>query len=49
MPTSSINPHLPFGENKQADWYGKDIISVKQFGRDDLEYVVDTIEQFYRG
>jgi aspartate carbamoyltransferase catalytic subunit len=39
MPTSSLNPHLPFGENKQADWYGKDIISVKQFGRDDLEYV----------
>ncbi len=39
MPTSSTSPHLPFGENKQADWYGKDIISVKQFGRDDLEYV----------
>src|SRR5512140_3428875 len=39
MPTSSTNPHLPFGENKQAEWYGKDIISVKQFGRDDLEYV----------
>src|SRR5574338_1710180 len=39
MPTSSLNPHLPFGENKQADWYGKDIISVKQFGRDDLEYI----------
>jgi aspartate carbamoyltransferase len=39
MPTSSLNPHLPFGENKGADWYGKDIISVKQFGRSDLEYV----------
>ncbi len=39
MPTSSTNPHLPFGENKQADWYGKDIISVKQFARPDLEYV----------
>src|SRR5512135_2459429 len=39
MPTSSTSPHLPFGENKQADWYGKDIISVKQFGRDDLEYI----------
>src|SRR5258706_5284553 len=39
MPTSSTNPHLPFGENKNAEWYGKDIISVKQFGRDDLEYV----------
>src|ERR1041384_6854336 len=39
MPTTSTSPHLPFGEDKQADWYGKDIISVKQFGRDDLEYV----------
>ena len=39
MPTSSTNPHLPFGENKNAEWYGKDIISVKQFGRKDLEYV----------
>jgi len=39
MPTPSINPHLPFGENKNAAWYGKDIISVKQFERADLEYV----------
>ena len=39
MPTQSPSAHLPFGENKQADWYGKDIISVKQFSRDDLEYI----------
>ncbi len=39
MPTQSPSPYLPFGENKHADWYGKDIISVKQFGRDDLEYI----------
>ncbi len=39
MPTSSSSAHLPFGENKNASWYGKDIISVKQFGRGDLEYV----------
>jgi aspartate carbamoyltransferase catalytic subunit len=39
MPTQSPSPHLPFGENKNAEWYGKDIISVKQFGRSDLEYV----------
>jgi aspartate carbamoyltransferase len=39
MPTSSPSPYLPFGENKNADWFGKDIISVKQFGRDDLEYI----------
>ena len=39
MPTNSPSPHLPFGENKNAAWYGKDIISVKQFSRADLEYV----------
>jgi aspartate carbamoyltransferase len=39
MPTSSTNPHLPFGEIKNAVWYGKDIISVKQFNRGDLEYI----------
>lgn len=39
MPTQSLNPYLPFGENKNAAWYGKDIISVKQFNRADLEYI----------
>jgi len=39
MPAQSSSAHLPFGENKTAEWYGKDIISVKQFSRDDLEYV----------
>lgn len=39
MPTLSSNPYLPFGENKRADWYGKDILSVKQFGLEDLDYV----------
>jgi aspartate carbamoyltransferase catalytic subunit len=39
MPAQSPSSHLPFGENKTAEWYGKDIISVKQFSRDDLEYV----------
>ncbi len=39
MPTQSSSLHLPFGENKNAAWYGKDIISVKQFNRTDLEYV----------
>ena len=31
--------HLPLGDHKNAPWYGKDILSVKQFGREDLEYV----------
>jgi aspartate carbamoyltransferase catalytic subunit len=39
MPTQSSSPYLPFGESKNADWSGKDIISVKQFSRADLEYV----------
>lgn len=39
MPTEPQSPYLPFGENKNAAWYGKDIISVKQFSRADLEYV----------
>ena len=39
MPTQSPSTHLPFGEDKNAEWYGKDIISVKQFGRGDLEYI----------
>jgi aspartate carbamoyltransferase len=39
MPTNHTSPYLPFGDQRTALWYGKDIISVKQFGRDDLEYV----------
>ena len=39
MPTTPTNPHLPFGDDKTAPWYGKDILSVKQFSHDDLQYV----------
>jgi len=39
MPTNHTSPYLPFGDQRTVPWYGKDIISVKQFGRDDLEYV----------
>ncbi len=39
MPAESTNPHLPFGDQRTAPWYGKDIISVKQFTREDLEYI----------
>jgi len=38
-PTHNINPHLPFGDQRSAPWYGKDILSVKQFSRGDLEYI----------
>ena len=35
-PTS---PHLPFGDRRDGLWYGKSIVSVNQFGPDDLAYV----------
>jgi aspartate carbamoyltransferase len=35
----SNNPHLPFGDQRTALWYGKDVLSVKQFNREDLEYI----------
>ena len=39
MPTKAKNPHLPFGDQQTAPWYGKDILTVKQFSRSDLEYI----------
>lgn len=39
MPVSSKNPILPFGDQRTATWYGQDIISIKQFSRQDLEYI----------
>ena len=39
MPTKHNMAHLPFGDYKTAPWYGKDILSVQQFGREDLEYI----------
>jgi aspartate carbamoyltransferase len=39
MATPANNPHLPFGDQRSAPWYGKDILSVRQFNREDLEYV----------
>ena len=39
MLTNHTSPYLPFGDQRTGPWYGKDIISVKQFGRDDLEYI----------
>src|SRR5512136_731546 len=38
-PMRQASPHLPFGDKQDAPFYGKDILSVKQFGRSDLEYV----------
>jgi len=33
------SPYLPFGDHRNAPFYGKDILSVKQFKRADLEYI----------
>jgi aspartate carbamoyltransferase len=33
------NTHLPFGDQRTAPWYGKSVLSVKQFNREDLEYI----------
>jgi aspartate carbamoyltransferase catalytic subunit len=39
MPTNHTSRYLPFGDQRMAPWYGKDIISVKEFKREDLEYI----------
>ena len=33
------NPYLPLGDQRSAPFYGKDILSVKQFSRADLNYI----------
>jgi len=38
-PLRRQSPYLPFGENKESHWYGKDILSVRQFSIDDLNYI----------
>ncbi len=38
-PLRRQSPYLPFGENKESHWYGQDILSVKQFNREDLNYI----------
>jgi aspartate carbamoyltransferase len=36
---SNDNPYLPLGDQHNAPFYGKDILSVKQFSRADLNYI----------
>ena len=47
MPTEPNSPYLPFGDHKNAPWYGKDIISVKQFSRADLEYIFGVAHEMH--
>ncbi len=39
------SPHLPFGDQRSAPWYGKDILSVKQFSRADLDYIFEVAHE----
>ena len=38
-PHQEHNPYLPFGDRQDAPFYFRDILSVKQFERKDLEYI----------
>ena len=38
-PNHKENPYLPFGDQQSAAFYAKDILSVNQFSRADLEYI----------
>jgi aspartate carbamoyltransferase catalytic subunit len=44
-PTRKKSTHLPFGDQQSAPFYGKDILSVNQFSRSDLEYVFDVAHE----
>ncbi len=41
----SFSPHLPLGDQQSAPWYGKDIITVKQFTREDLTYIFEVAHE----
>lgn len=46
-PIHGNNPHLPFGDQQASVFYGKDIISVKQFDRDQLDYIFGVAHEMY--
>lgn len=37
--------HLPFGDRHDAPFYGRDIVSVRQFGKDDLDYIFEVAHE----
>jgi aspartate carbamoyltransferase len=47
MPENNTNssPHLPFGDQRTAPWYGKSILSVKQFNQGDLKYIFEVAHE----
>jgi len=46
-PIRGNNRHLPFGDQQDALFYGRDIISVKQFDREKLEYIFGVAHEMY--
>jgi len=42
---SAASAHLPFGDQRGAPFYGKDILTVKQFSRDDLAYIFEVAHE----
>jgi aspartate carbamoyltransferase len=42
---TSSSPHLPFGDQRTAPWYGKSILSVKQFTQKDLKYIFEVAHE----
>jgi aspartate carbamoyltransferase len=44
-PARDKSPFLPFGDQRNAPFYGKDILSVKQFTRSDLEYIFNVAHE----
>ncbi len=46
-PIHGNNPHLPFGDKQDSAFYGKDILSVKQFDRKQLDYIFGVAHEMY--
>ena len=42
---ANSSPHLPFGDQRTAPWYGKSILSVKQFSKSDLQYIFEVAHE----
>ncbi len=43
----STNSHLPFGDMQNSPFYGLDIITVKQFDREQLTYIFEVAHEMY--
>jgi len=41
----ALSPHLPFGDRREAPFYGKDILTVSQFARGDLDYIFEVAKE----